>query len=61
MESILYKRFPNILDIYIEFRKILDIYIEFLFLKVVLETFTTIHTLFVKLAYLNHYPKYNWH
>ena len=50
MESILYKHSPNILDIYIEFPKIIDIYIEFVFLKVVLETFTTIHTLLVKLA-----------
>jgi len=50
MESILYKHSPNILDISIEFPKILDIYIEFLLSKVVLETFTTIHTLLLKLA-----------
>ena len=49
MESILYKHSTNILDIYIEFPKIIDIYIEFLFPKVVLEKFTTIHTLLVKL------------
>ena len=61
MESVLYKHSPNILDIYIEFPNIIDIYIEFIFPKVVLETFTTIHTLLVKLAYLNHYSKYNWH